>query len=93
MPPLKYDFTSNLFKHMFLYRKTKDFYTKGITKLLQSITKENFVTGMKFTKRARRVGNSIMITVPIELVDSYEIKQGDKIEMDIIKIIKDKVKA
>lgn len=41
-----------------------------------------------FTAKSVQVNTSIRVTIPKELVEYYEIKRGDFLEIDLMKILK-----
>jgi antitoxin component of MazEF toxin-antitoxin module len=47
---------------------------------------------MRFAKTAKKNGNSLCLIIPNELVRNYEIKEGDLIEVDLIRNHRDSIK-
>ena len=36
--------------------------------------------------------DSLQITIPIPIVGAYDLKKGDKVWFDLVKVVKDKIK-
>ena len=52
---------------------------------------------MQFTKKVGMRGSltkcSIYVTIPKDYVEAYDIKPGDKVTFDIIRVLKGKIKS
>ncbi len=53
------------------------------------ITKDNIKYNMKAVTRTRRIGGSLMVTLPKEIVKEEQIQEGELLEIEIGKVKKD----